>query len=193
MSCFKMLEGLLADIESMMANFFWHPDRAGKIHWLPWKKLCLSKMEGGLGFRNLSEFNQALYSEWGARPSYAWHSLLHARPMLELGLELGLGLGLCWFIRNGRNVAAPKVLLFAWKCCQGVVPSAINLKKRGVIVDSSCALCRLEEVHVMHVLAECSYARQCWVLVHIPAHITTRDSLDAGDLAEAGLFRKPGR
>ncbi|KAL0440276.1 UNVERIFIED_CONTAM: putative mitochondrial protein [Sesamum latifolium] len=43
-----------------MANFFWHQDNSKKIHWLAWRKLCISKGEGVLGFRSLQEFNQAL-------------------------------------------------------------------------------------------------------------------------------------
>ncbi|KAL0463389.1 UNVERIFIED_CONTAM: hypothetical protein Slati_0226500 [Sesamum latifolium] len=44
-----------------------------------------------------------------------------------------------------RTRAAPKVLLFAWKCCKGVVPPVSNLQRRGVMVDSSCVLCGLVE------------------------------------------------
>ncbi|KAL2226242.1 UNVERIFIED_CONTAM: hypothetical protein Sindi_1982900 [Sesamum indicum] len=50
MSCFKLLDGLLSDMESRMANFFWNQESSRKFHWLAWRKLCLSKKEGGLGF-----------------------------------------------------------------------------------------------------------------------------------------------
>ncbi|KAL0405297.1 UNVERIFIED_CONTAM: putative mitochondrial protein [Sesamum latifolium] len=70
-----MLVGLLSDSESLMANFFWHQDNSRKIHWLAWRKLCVSKGEGGLGFR-IQEFNQALLCKQAWRRVTNQHSLL---------------------------------------------------------------------------------------------------------------------
>ncbi|KAL0421312.1 UNVERIFIED_CONTAM: hypothetical protein Slati_3154100 [Sesamum latifolium] len=53
-----------------------------------------------------------------------------------------------------RPKAVPNVLLFAWKCCKRAVLSVSNLRRRGVIGDSSCVLCGLEEGDVMHMLAD---------------------------------------
>lgn len=61
MSCIQLSKGLCDDLSKMMANF-WLSYLPGsrKIHWMSWKKLCLPKAQGGLGFRSLENFNQAL-------------------------------------------------------------------------------------------------------------------------------------
>lgn len=61
MNCFKLPKCLYKDIESIIKKFWWgYKGEARKIHWLGRKKLSLPKIQGGLGFKDLEQFNLAL-------------------------------------------------------------------------------------------------------------------------------------
>jgi hypothetical protein len=61
LSFFKAPSGIISLIESLFINFFWGGSEDNrKISWIAWSSVCVQKEYGGLGVRQLREFNLAL-------------------------------------------------------------------------------------------------------------------------------------
>ncbi|XP_056848447.1 uncharacterized protein LOC130498828 [Raphanus sativus] len=61
MSCFRLPKTTTKKLTSAVAQFWWSPGGSTKgMHWKSWDKLVLSKEEGGLGFKELTDFNTAM-------------------------------------------------------------------------------------------------------------------------------------
>lgn len=129
MSCFKLPSSLCKQIQSVLLRFWWD-EKPGKrkMSWVAWSKLTRPKFEGGLGFKDIEAFNDALLAKIGWRLLSNPDSLLgktllgkycHSSSFLDCtspssashgwrGILIGRGLlkkGLGWSIGDGSNVS----------------------------------------------------------------------------------------
>ncbi|XP_062102830.1 uncharacterized mitochondrial protein AtMg00310-like [Humulus lupulus] len=65
-------------MEQLMARYWWKSASKNSrgIHWKSWEKLSTHKSKGGMGFRNLHDFNLALLSKQGWRLLCRPHTLV---------------------------------------------------------------------------------------------------------------------
>lgn len=61
MGIFRFPVGLIEELNQVIRNFWWGDeyDRR-RMHWMSWEKMVRPKSQGGVGYRDLWVFNQAL-------------------------------------------------------------------------------------------------------------------------------------
>ena len=66
MNCFKLLDSLCNELNSMMRNVWWgQHDKERKLAWIALEKMCIPKADGGMGFKDLKASNLALLAKQG--------------------------------------------------------------------------------------------------------------------------------
>ena len=128
MGVFKLPIFVCNDLTKLIRDFWWGSERGRrKMHWISWDLLVRSKPHGGMGFRDMRIFNQALLARqaWRLiqRPNSLCARVLRAKyypqgnlvdtvftgnpsptwSAISYGVEL-LKSGLIWRIGDGRLV-----------------------------------------------------------------------------------------
>ena len=68
MTCFLLTKKICKQLTSAMEKYWWSSSIDRKsMHWISWKKLSVPKIQGGMGFRELENFNLALLGKHGWR------------------------------------------------------------------------------------------------------------------------------
>lgn len=63
-SCFLLPQNVINKLKGAISKFWWSKKAESRgLHWLSWDKVCNSLEMGGLGFRELSEYNLALLAK----------------------------------------------------------------------------------------------------------------------------------
>lgn len=130
MSCFMVPTSICKDMERICAAFWWEgSNHKNGIHWKSWEGLCRDKSDGGLGFRHLKQFNQALLAKqvWRmiSRPDLLLCQVFKSRYFRSvdiLNAQLGsspsfvwrsilwgreiINEGLKWRVANGASISA---------------------------------------------------------------------------------------
>lgn len=119
MGVFKMPERFCEEYEQLVRNFWWgHEKGEKKVHWIAWEKLTSPKLLGGLGFRDIRCFNQALLAR------QAWRLIESPDSLCARVLKAK-------YYPNGTitDIAFPSVSSPTWK---GIV-HGLELLKKGLI------------------------------------------------------------
>mgnify|MGYP003702460673 CR=1 FL=1 len=103
----------------MIRNFWWgHEKGEKKVHWIAWEKITSLKIHGGLGFRDMKCFNQALLAK------QAWRLITTPESLCARVLKAK-------YFPSGSllDIAFPTVSFPTWKGVQ----YGLDLIKQGII------------------------------------------------------------
>ena len=208
MSCFRLPMGLCQDIEMLIRKFWWgqRGDRR-KIHWKKWEVLCKPKLEGGVGFKDLCKFNEAMlvkhiwrlthdtdslfYKVFKAKyfpngsvfearfatGSFAWKNILHSKNLIERNAR--------WRIRDGKSI---RIFQDAW------LPNSNEgriLFHRGVLASDAIADVLIDPNSGwwnLSLIDQCFYPPDAQIIKSLPLCITPQPNSLVWPAKRSGFF-----
>ncbi|KAK6115303.1 hypothetical protein DH2020_007572 [Rehmannia glutinosa] len=69
-----------------------------------------------------------------------------------------------------------KILIFAWKCAHGIIPTKRELQKKGSTLESWCPRCGEAEETLEHALRDCGWVTHFWVTSPLRLCTNLRDN-----------------
>ncbi|XP_010463319.1 PREDICTED: uncharacterized protein LOC104743986 [Camelina sativa] len=103
MSCFKLPQELTSKLTSAISKFWWKSnDKVCGMHWVAWDKMCKAKCEGGLGFRVLEQFNDALLAK------QYWRLIQYPTSLMARVMRGLMEQGARWEIGSGCSISVWK-------------------------------------------------------------------------------------
>ena len=105
MSCFLLPKEITKKLQGAIAKSWWSTKANNRgLHRIPWEKICKSYDKGGLGFRDLSDSNLALFAK------QLWRLLQHPASLLARVLK-----GRYYRHTNPMEVKTSNSPSFGWK------------------------------------------------------------------------------
>lgn len=149
MGVYKFPSSVIHDIGSAMARFFWgQTGSQRKVHWRSWDAMCSPKCVGGMGFKDMAVFNDALLGRQAWRLVHKEGSLLERVVKAKyypnttfLDAYLGYGGSYSW-----RSVWSSKALLkegLIWRIGKG---SRVNVWTDPWVADGEGSMITTSEV-----------------------------------------------
>ena len=94
MSFFRAPTTMINRLTAIQRHFLWGGNVEGKkIAWVAWNQVCAPREKGGLGIKDIKDFNEALLIKWKwlmfQQPNQLWSRILTSKYRGWRGLEEG--------------------------------------------------------------------------------------------------------